>query len=411
MMYNNGFANGSFFSVTLLSGFSSDEFINYFNDRDVFVEFAQNDLNARQSSNYLLWSSCFDAIYAANSIIEGVTTSSSLSVDIKKQLEGEAKFVRAFTYFYLVNLFGNVPLIITTNYTANKSAHRQSVSNVYDQIIKDLLDAKALLNEGLVLGEKNRPNKIAANSLLARCYLYRGEWNKAIDESSIVLNDNRYQLETDLTKTFLANSKEAIWQMMHPLYLDATNEGSIFTLSYTPSFSTPASITTNLLNSFETDDLRLNNWVSSYSDEVDTYYYPSKYKNVYTGMSHTNVEYSMVLRLAEQFLIRAEARARNNDLSGAIDDIDVIRKRAGLSLIINSNPGISQSDLLLAIEQERKVEFFAEWGHRWLDLKRNDRANSVLSYKSFWDQNDVLYPVPEQEILADPNLKPQNNGY
>lgn len=118
----------------------------------------------------------------------------------------------------------------------------------------------------------------------------------------------------------------------------------------------------------------------------------------------------MVLRLAEQYLIRAEARVKQGKLTGngsAAEDINEIRNRAGLG----DTPASTDEELMAAIEQERKVELFAEWGHRWLDLKRTGRASALLSSKTHWDDTDVLYPIPQQEILNDPNLKPQNDGY
>ena len=119
----------------------------------------------------------------------------------------------------------------------------------------------------------------------------------------------------------------------------------------------------------------------------------------------------MVLRLAEQYLIRAEAKAYQDKLTDAIQDLDIIRNRAGLSLIGDTNPSISKNDFLLAIEQERKVEMFSEWGHRWLDLKRTERAGQILgALKPDWQDTDQLYPIPNSERLVNPRLT-QNPGY
>jgi hypothetical protein len=120
----------------------------------------------------------------------------------------------------------------------------------------------------------------------------------------------------------------------------------------------------------------------------------------------------MVFRLAEQYLIRAEARAQQDNLIEAISDLDVLRNRAGISLIKNTTPGISKTNLLLAIEKERQVELFAEWGHRWLDLKRTNRADIVLApTKSKWSKDDTLYPIPTSEFNKNPRLGDQNPGY
>ena len=119
----------------------------------------------------------------------------------------------------------------------------------------------------------------------------------------------------------------------------------------------------------------------------------------------------MVLRLAEQYLIRAEARAQMMNLSGAIEDVDKLRQRAGLPLIQDTEPGISREGLLAAIAKERKFELMVEWGHRWLDLKRTGTTETILRpTKLDWQQTDELYPIPQSERLLNPALS-QNPGY
>jgi len=145
-------------------------------------------------------------------------------------------------------------------------------------------------------------------------------------------------------------------------------------------------------------------WVDSITESGQTYYFPFKYK-IQSGATLT--EYSMVLRLAELYLIRAEARVYLNNLSGAEEDLNVIRNRAGLPV----TDATDNTTLLNAIMQERRVELFTEWGHRWLDLKRTGQADSVLApQKPQWQTTSVLYPIPQSEIQNDPNLI-QNPGY
>jgi hypothetical protein len=138
---------------------------------------------------------------------------------------------------------------------------------------------------------------------------------------------------------------------------------------------------------------------------ANTYYYPYKYKIVSNA---TISEYSMVLRLAEQYLIRAEARVQNN-LPGAIGDLNVLRARASLPALSTT---LSPAQVTTAIEHERQVELFTEFGHRWLDLKRTGRADAVLGQLkgANWQPTDVLYPLPLTEIQTNQNLT-QNPGY
>lgn len=116
----------------------------------------------------------------------------------------------------------------------------------------------------------------------------------------------------------------------------------------------------------------------------------------------------MVLRLAEQYLIRAEARVRQNNISGGQSDLNAIRNRSGLP----NTTANDQGSLLLAIEQERRVELFTEWGHRWFDLKRTERAEAVLSPFALkdWQSTDVLFPIPQTEREINSRLT-QNEGY
>ena len=115
----------------------------------------------------------------------------------------------------------------------------------------------------------------------------------------------------------------------------------------------------------------------------------------------------MVMRLAEQYLIRAEARAQQGNISGGLSDLNVIRNRANLIDI----SGVSQNELLKDIIQEKRIELFTEWGHRWLDLKRTNNTDAILSpIKPNWNSEDKLYPIPLRELDSNPNLN-QNSGY
>lgn len=118
-------------------------------------------------------------------------------------------------------------------------------------------------------------------------------------------------------------------------------------------------------------------------------------------------EHYVVLRLAEQYLTRAEARAHLNNIPGAIDDLNLVRARAGLT----GTDGNDQSSLVTDIFNERRLELFCEWGHRWFDMKRLGLADNILSpIKSDWQPTDTLYPIPFAELQSNPFLK-QNAGY
>ncbi|MEO7983168.1 MAG: RagB/SusD family nutrient uptake outer membrane protein [Bacteroidota bacterium] len=372
-------------------------------------EFKDNGLTIGNSVASGLWSQPYSLIYHANAVIEGLNKSKSVSAAKSAQLVGEAKFLRAFFYFYLVNYFGDVPLVTNTDFLVNTSLPRTKSDIVYDAIIQDLLDAQAALSDNYPQTERIRANKGAATALLARVYLYRSQWDKAETESAKVIADAKYVLQTNINNVFLRTSTEAIWQ------LQAINTSTAGPINTWEAYSIiPINATTapgyvmypNFISSFESlTDKRYVNWLKAYTPTVGpTVYYPYKYK-VRTG---TVTEYAMVLRKAEQYLIRAEARAQLNNLAGAKADIDEIRIRAGLPVLA---AGLTRDQLLLAVEKERKLELFTEWGHRWFDLIRTGRAIPVLgAFKTGVSTNDLVYPIPLDAMLTNNNLV-QNPGY
>jgi len=418
MNYNSqlpNFANGA---ITIYTGMSSDELIIF---ASTGIDYTSIQNNTLQSNNGVIttffWTPAYKYIYQANAAIAALPLSTGVRDSVRTELISEAKLIRAFNYFYLINLFGDVPLILTTDYNKTSLLPRASTDLVYQQIIADLKDAKTGLPADFSVsnGERIRPNRWAATALLARVYLYMENWKDAEAEAaSTILNTTLFSLEPDLKKVFSKNSPESIWQLQQNpsryIMYNTTMEGYSFIpidQSTAPSFY----LTQGLLNEFEPTDQRRYQWISSSTTKPDsiTYYYPYKYQ---TGKPDTkedgNVsEYYTILRLAEQYLIRAEARARQNDISGAKADIDTIRHRAGLgNTSANTLP-----DILKEIAHERQIELFSEWGHRWLDLKRTKKATEVLAtIKPQWNENAQLYPIPFVELQVDPNLT-QNKGY
>jgi starch-binding outer membrane protein, SusD/RagB family len=414
-MYSNtmGFASGSPHSIGALSGLSSDELICYFDDFDQEA-FELYLLSPTNSYVLELWRSMYSSIYMANSAIEGVTSSEALSNSLRSQLLGESLFVRAFSYFYLLNLYGDVPLSTGTDFEENATLMRTSKKDVYIHILNDLKLADSLLMDEYPSVGRVRPNRMVAKAMLARVYLYLEDWSMADYYSTFIVNDDRYSLET-LESVFLSTSREAIWQLMPMGLYQNTNEGSTFVLQSGPFYMTqPFALRDSFLESFESGDQRMANWVGSFVDQERAYYFPFKYKIVYGGSNTDPIvplsEYSMVMRLAEQLLIRAEARLRLGRIDLAIDDLNLVRVRSGL-LALEYSDSLTTEIVLNAVIQERRVELFSEWGHRWLDLKRLDRTDSVLKDRSNWSHNWVNYPIPQNEINKNPNIGIQNSGY
>lgn len=352
------------------------------------------------------WGELYKTIYNANNVIEGLTKSTSLNAVKSKQWIAEAKFLRAYSYFYLTNLWGNVPLVLTTNIDVSALLPQSSQETVYAQILLDLNDAsKDLPTDYKNYDQKRiRATKWAAETLLARVNLYLGKWSDASGHASAVINQTgTYGLITELTESnspFIADSKESILQIPY-FNVDYTYEGSSV-------FTTGGTLLLRKGNAlFETGDARKTNWTVDIKDRFGVFLgiAPYKYHNDFSG---TLAERSTVLRLAELYLIRAEARVRSNDITGAQQDINTIRNRALLDNTTLANP----NQLLDLIALERQREFFAENGHRWLDLKRTGKLDETLSVLSdkIWKTTDNLYPIPEPAIRSNPFLN-QNSGY
>jgi hypothetical protein len=417
-----GFVNSTLSGLSFYTSLSSDELVLQIKSNLNNVNFYTNSLKSNPiSPDY--WTSIFGVVYKANAAIEGLNKSTTLTPKVKQQLLGEAKFMRAFCYFYLTNLFGDVPLVVSTDYSKNAILVRESKEKVYLQIVGDLKDAQNLLGDKFLKGdalteytlgseERVRPTKWAATALLARTYLYTQDWGNAeIEATKVIENTSLFTLQP-LVNTFKKNNKEAIWQLQSVGTGTSSNtgEGRLFILPASgPGFSNPVYLSTRIVNSFELNDKRKTSWVDSVKPASGVYYYPAKYK--IGSVNTSNQEYCTVIRLAELFLIRAEARAQQNKISEAQVDINQIRARAQLA---NTTAGDKPS-LLTAIMQERKVELFTEWGHRWFDLKRTGNVDATMSIVTpikggTWETTDRLYPIPATELTKAPQLT-QNPGY
>lgn len=419
-IYDNMHGNTSFtdgnYDIATFMGLASDEMKNYY-PSTTSIQYYTNSLLA-SNTNYNFWPQFYQFIYVANSVIQG-SQNSSLPTPVKQQLEGEAKFMRAFLNFYAVNLYGDVPIVTSTDYVTNNVIKKSPQADVYQAIIGDLVSAQAMLTDDYKdadnnsTGEKTRPNKATATALLARAYLYAGDYKNAELQASSLINNASYSLLPDLNGVFLANSDEAIWQLasVNPTITN-TLDGYYYILKSTPGGINHVTLSNNIINAFEDGDSRKANWIGIYKKGITNYYYAYKYKNNVVGSSPT--EYLMMLRLGEQYLIRAEARAQQNE-PDALDDLNAIRTRAGLDNYAGATDKIS---VLNAILHERQVELFSEWAHRWFDLKRTGNLDSVMGGPNgacaakggTWKTTDALLPIPLSETIINPNLK-QNPGY
>ncbi|MHA4894378.1 RagB/SusD family nutrient uptake outer membrane protein [Pedobacter sp. PWIIR3] len=405
--------------LTLLPGANNAELLGYY----------QNNLVAGNVQATNFWVRSYNQLFVINTAIEGLNNSTSITPVVKNQLLGEAYFMRALYYFYLVNLYGDVPIIISTDYSSTSLQPRNAVSEVYEQIKSDLIKSQSLISEKFLDGtlfkttlERVRPNKSAATALLARVYLYMKDYPNAEIEAGKIINNTLFGL-TSINSVFLKNSRETIWALQ-PVGIGPsqnTGEGILFNLPPTgpDGFTFPVYLSKELKESFEAGDQRLVNWIGMQDISGEPYFFPNKYK---IGAEDTSPqEYSIVLRVAEQYLIRAEALIQQGKVSQGIADINLLRHRA-TDLAANANlqlkqlsSSISKDSALIAVAHERQVELFTEWGHRWLDLKRTNTISLVMpgitiKKGGIWKSNSALYPLPFRQIQTNPNLN-QNPGY
>lgn len=402
---------------SIFGAFSADELAPGTQQNITQFYAAQNKLTLSNSGNTgLIWESAYKTVYDATAALEGLEASTSvfLTDSVKKQLIGEALVLRAFSYFYLVNFFGDLPLVLTTDFKKTMANSRSPVAKIYDQIKADLVRARPLLSSDFSVGknERVRVNRWVAEALLARVYLYTGEYQLAINSSTELINQTgMFTIDQDLSNVFKSTSREAIFQ------LRATNENTNFVNSTPESLilSNPTAIiglgnvhfyqiSNELMNAFETNDKRKSTWIQTVSSGTIAAKHKYNVQNAYYT----------VIRLAEMYLIRAEATvlltpaAKNN----AVEDLNVLRRRADVTEL--DDQLLSAEQVKEAVAQERRTELFLEWAHRWFDLKRTGKASAVLSAmpnkQPWYGDYQLLYPIPESEIRLNGQLT-QNPEY
>ncbi|MBV7531203.1 RagB/SusD family nutrient uptake outer membrane protein [Chitinophaga sp. sic0106] len=396
-------------------------------------------LNTDGVSNFF-WQNGYKIIYNANAVMEGIANSTSLDLTApaRARYRGEMLFSRAIAYFMLVNLYGDVPLVLTTDINQNIARGRAPLADVYHQMELDLTDAITLMEGSDAETNTNKyyPTKYAAKALLSRVYLFQEKWDKAAEFADAVINAGKFSLEP-LNKVFKHANKESIWVLHQEMntpksllagyhFLPVVSSTAIPELDEYMKDSTTYELmlaggiypiigaTNELVNSFEANDQRSKAWLGHVlSPDVAPYngyifYYPEKYMGPDRDVKDPILDLIM-LRLGEVYLIRAEANAHLNKLTEAVADINVIRNRAGLG---NVSPE-GQDAVLQAVAQERKVELFAENSSRFFDLKRTGKAKEVLgalSYKQPFAEYTLLLPIPAPDLSKSPVIK-QNPGY
>lgn len=400
---DNSPVTGGVDGMGVLLGLYADELSYYRENAPIDNAFYNHTILPNNTAVGNFWNNSYSLIYSANKIVEGLEDC-PLEEEQRNGFMGEALFLRAYLHFYLTQLFGDIPYIQSTDYNENASVSRMPLTEVYQIMESDLLAAKNLLPVVEPSGERLKVSKGVASTMLAQLYLVTQQWEKAIGESTAVITEGTYTWQTDLNSVFLKESPATIWQLKPEFEGSGTKEGETLIFDFGPP--SLYALTDRFIEDFETGDLRKESWTRALTDGVQSWHHAYKYKQNYYGGSST--EYSILFRLAGQFLIRAEASLKLGNLQEARDDINVIRLRAGL----DPTTANTQEEIRKEVQNQWRYEYFTEQGHRWFYLKRSDSANEILGpVKPGWKATDVLFPLPANELILNPNLNPQNPGY
>lgn len=365
---------------------------------DYLNHFVTHSYLADNLSLYNSWLPIYSTVNQANHIIAKVPGISDpgFTEAERNTVRGEALFVRALAYFDLARTWGNVPVVLQPTSSVNDFAgvKQSTQAQVYRQVLADLEQAEGLLPNTL---NRNRATRRTVQALRARVHLYNKEWEKAEQYASLLIGHADYELIG--WDVFLKNvgTRESVFELAFST-ADASAHYSNWTNPAGRAQWAPNRGLFELLTSPVTGGSRKNLIVNgSTAARVDYYI-----QQLWPRSAGDNPTY--ILRIAEQYLIRAEARVKkaNPDLTGALADLNAVRKRSELPDFTTT----SADEILLAIENERRAEFAYE-PHRWFDLVRTGRAGVVLGVT---DQNKWIFPIPFNDIQADPDLV-QNPGY
>jgi hypothetical protein len=366
------------------------------------TEYLQLDQNSVPTDNVITvnaYRKIYATINAANGVIAGLpaVTDPLLKPEEKNKILGEAYFIRALGYFDLARGWGGVQLQLkpTADIDGIKGVKRSTLAQTYDQVQADLILAEQLLPEDDAI-TRNKAQKSAARALRARLALYRENWAEAESFATQVISKSKYVLvgnyksfftapflssESVFELTFSANDRNTFWNLWYP-----SSSGGQFTLK--PSDTFVAKVNNPAIGGSR------NSLIAGSGNAVYGVLYNT------TGVS---IDPAYLIRIAELYLIRAEARAQQGvNLDGARADLNAVRNRAG----VTSLTGGTKEEILQAVSDENSIEFAFE-AHRWFDLVRTKQAGRVLGLTN---TNYWLFPIPYSDILSDPDVV-QNPGY
>jgi hypothetical protein len=389
---------------TIFSGDFTADMLLFNGTFSQYRELGTKNITSANASVSGLWASVYNTIYISNFILERLPDVPGVKTADRQRVTAVARFLRGYSYFIALHTFGGVPEVLTTSIQENRNIPRASADDINALIESDYTAALGNLPD--VPSNPGYAGNYAVRCALAKFHLYNKNWTQAESFATSVISSNKYQLDTlyeyIVQKDFPG---ESIFEVAYTITDDpGTGSLGLNNLFVGRREIIPSNQVVLSLYSTESGDRKTNiEFNSANLSGSDNGWQVAKY-----GTKDEDNNNVYVFRLAEQYLIRAEARAQQGNLDGAIADLNVLRDRAKATLISSA----SQSQLISLIEQERVYELAFE-GHRWYDLVRTGRASQVMPlFNSNWKSTYELWPIPQREIQNNPALVGnQNPGY
>lgn len=367
---SDGYYGSNYVSLSYLSGGD----IQWTGSQTAPQQIANRRLTADNGNIASAWTAIYRTILSANYLIEVVPTVNDpqFTQAKKNQFLGEAHFIRALAYFDLARGWGGVQLILKPTYGANdqKGIKRSNVADTYAQVLSDLDKAESLLTNTV---NRNKATQKTVWALKARFYLYRQDWEKAENFASKVIDDaTNYKLLKPYS-AFFANNVTGTAESVFEIGYSVSFKNGHYNWFLPPALGGRREWAPNadLVTSLNNPNIggNRNALIAQTAPPGNLWYGKLYYRNP------TGIDPAYIIRVAELYLIRAEARAKQTGkLALGIADLNAVRDRAGLTV----TAAATQAEVLLAIESERRVEFPFE-ADRWFDLVRTGRAKDVLN--------------------------------
>jgi len=365
-----------------------------------------------------LWRDNYETILAANAVIANVpeVDDPGFTAEEKAQFVAEAKFLRALVYFQMVNLFADpinvagadglgIPIVNDPFTGEVELPERATIGEVHTQIQQDLQDGITALPESNL----GRATSVAAQALLSRLHLYRGEYQQAADLARVVIDGGVYELASNYS-FYSQNTSEEIFSLQNSATDNGRTGSGGWASYYSPAESGgrgDAPFSQDLLDAYaeEPGDLRFSTLIEYSPDS--SLIFTDKFSDAVTNSDNVPI-----IRVTEMYLNLAEALAELNGINQeSVDLINELRTRAGLTPWTVGQFG-SQEEFVDAILVERRKELAFE-GHRRMDLLRKGKALRS-SGPNADDSNPgdpkTIMPIPQREIDLSPNLV-RNDGY